>query len=555
MGGEPMILLHRYRLGRLVGVGGFARVYLATDLQLNRSVAIKVLNPDLLHANQSGDFRRRFKDEAQAVAALDHPNILGIFDNGETADTVFLVMPFVEGGSLADRLRAAGRLTPQQAATYITQAAAALDHAHRRGLIHRDIKPQNMLLRAEDDRLLLADFGIAKLLREASSAQSRSAIVGTLAYMAPEQFQGQTSPAVDVYALGCLLFQLLTGEVPYAGATEQIMYGHMMAPIPSIVERSGGGIAPAVQEVIERTLAKDPRQRYLSTGDLARAFAAALQAETQRVAPIQQMPSLLAPGPMPSSRGLWWFLGATGAVLVTLLLIIALLIRSQQSPTPTATLAAARLPSSTVTSPITPTQTPIFALSPTSALAIAATSVPTVRPTNTLAPTATIQPTVTIPPIAAVPTLQGGKIYRDSQMRFSFSVPSSWIQIQAAGSEVAFQSPAPSGTIPATINVVLEKLPSNTVTLEEYDQAGEANLRQTFSDYRLISSTKVTFAGRPAYMRVYTATIAGRVLQLQQVYTVDGDVAYLMTGGSPVESFGQNASTFDQIIATFVIGR
>ena len=410
-------------------------------------------------------------------------------------------------------------------------------------------------VRAERLRWAAAGVRSAKLLREASSAQSRSAIVGTLAYMAPEQFQGQTSPAVDVYALGCLLFQLLTGEVPYAGATEQIMYGHMMAPIPSIVERSGGGIAPAVQEVIERALAKDPRQRYLSTGDLARAFAAALQAETQRVAPIQQMPSLLAPGPMPSSRGLWWFLGATGAVLVTLLLIIALLIRSQQSPTPTATLAAARLPSSTVTSPITPTQTPIFALSPTSALAIAATSVPTVRPTNTLAPTATIQPTVTIPPIAAVPTLQGGKIYRDSQMRFSFSVPSSWIQIQAAGSEVAFQSPAPSGTIPATINVVLEKLPSNTVTLEEYDQAGEANLRQTFSDYRLISSTKVTFAGRPAYMRVYTATIAGRVLQLQQVYTVDGDVAYLMTGGSPVESFGQNASTFDQIIATFVIGR
>jgi hypothetical protein len=134
-------------------------------------------------------------------------------------------------------------------------------------------------------------------------------------------------------------------------------------------------------------------------------------------------------------------------------------------------------------------------------------------------------------------------------------IPENWTQVQAAGAEVAFQAPAPSGTIPATVNVVLEKLPSASVTLDEYDQAGEANLKQQFPDYKAVSLTKVSVDGKPAYKRVYTATIAGRLLQLQQVYLIERDVAYLITCGAPQESFATSMAIFDQISGTFKTGR
>ncbi|MFN8513510.1 MAG: protein kinase [Chloroflexia bacterium] len=276
MSAEGTILNGRYRLDRTAGRGGFARVYLATDLTLQRQIAVKVLDSDLVGRSPDQDFRGRFKREAQAIAALDHPNILAVHDYGESGDLIYLVMPFIEGGSLDDRLKKEGRLSPRQAATFIKQAAAALDYAHARGIVHRDIKPQNMLLRAEDDRLLLADFGIAKLLRENSSGTTRSMLMGTLSYMAPEQFQGQISPATDVYALGCMAFQMLTGALPYTGTTEQVIYSHLMAPIPNILQRGGAHLPPALQAVFERSLAKQPTARYRSAGELAQAFEQAI---------------------------------------------------------------------------------------------------------------------------------------------------------------------------------------------------------------------------------------------------------------------------------------
>ena len=167
-------------------------------------------------------------------------------------------------------------------------------------------------------------------------------------------------------------------------------------------------------------------------------------------------------------------------------------------------------------------------------------------------PTRAASPSVAGTPL---PTLSSGQNYRDPQVRFSFMIPANWTQVQAAGAEVAFQAPAPAGTIPATVNIVLEKLPSATVTLDEYDQAGETNLKQQFPDYKAVSLTKVTVDGKPAYKRVYTATIAGRVLQLQQVYLIERDVAYLITCGAPQETFAANMPVFDQISGTFKIGR
>ena len=302
MSAEGTVLNGRYRLDRAVGRGGFARVYLATDLTLQRQVAVKVLDADLLNRAPEQDFRGRFKREAQAIAALDHPNILAVHDYGEAGDTIYLVMPYVEGGSLDDRLKKAGRFTPQQAAIFLKQAAAALDYAHGRGIVHRDIKPQNMLLRAEDDRLLLADFGIAKLLRENTAGTSRSVLMGTLSYMAPEQFQGQISPATDVYALGCMAFQMLPGALPYPGPTEQVIYSHLMAPIPSILERGGAHLPPSLQAVFERALAKQPTARYQTAGELAQAFERAITAmgvlATQQITiipPTPVSPTVLPP--------------------------------------------------------------------------------------------------------------------------------------------------------------------------------------------------------------------------------------------------------------------
>jgi serine/threonine-protein kinase len=267
---ENSVLNARYRLDQKIGQGGFAAVYLGTDLLLERRVAIKVLNPAL---TEDASFLERFFKEAKAIAGFDHPNILTVFDYGQTDGTAFLVMPYVEGGTLHERLRREKKLTLAQTGKYLQQVAAALDYAHRRSVVHRDIKPQNMLLRAEDDRLLLADFGIAKVLSSAS-AQSYTGAMGTLSYMSPEQLGGNVGRSTDIYALGCVLFQMLTGQLPYTGPTEQVVMGHLIAPVPSIIERSQGQVPPAVQEVIERALAKKPEERYSSAGDLAKAFQA-----------------------------------------------------------------------------------------------------------------------------------------------------------------------------------------------------------------------------------------------------------------------------------------
>ncbi len=265
---ENSVLNTRYRLDKKIGQGGFAQVFLATDQLLKRRVAIKVLDSNL---TEDETFLARFEQEAQSIASLEHPNILGIYDYGQAEGTAYLVMPFIEGGTLYDRLRREKKLSLSQAGLYLQQAAMALDYAHRRNIVHRDIKPQNMLLRSEDDRLLLADFGIAKVLSSAS-AQSRTGILGTLSYMSPEQLEGNVGISTDIYALGCVLFLMLTGQLPYVGPTEQVMMGHIMRPIPSIVERSQGQLPTALQEIIEKVLAKKPEQRYSSAGAVAKAF-------------------------------------------------------------------------------------------------------------------------------------------------------------------------------------------------------------------------------------------------------------------------------------------
>jgi hypothetical protein len=246
---------------------------------------------------------------------------------------------------------------------------------------------------------------------------------------------------------------------------------------------------------------------------------------------------------------------------IVVLLALGLLLTACSTGTPTATTEVVATTAAVTTASTAPSASAAPASSaPASATRSGAAPVPTVAPTATVnvRATASAASTRTASPAAAgtpLPVLGAGQPYNDPQGRFSFMIPNNWTQVQAAGAEIAFQSPAPAGTIPATINIVLEKLPSATVTLDEYDQAGEANLKQQFPDYKSVSLTKVTIDGKPAYKRVYTATIAGRVLQLQQVYLIERDVAYVISCGAPQESFASNATTFDQISGTFKIGQ
>lgn len=254
----------RYQIRGELGRGGMAVVYRAYDPEAEREVAVKVLPRELLH---DPAFRARFRREVEAVAALEHPAIVPLYDSGEHEGQPYMVMRLMTGGSLADRLRR-GPLPLVQAARIIGQLAPALDAAHAAGLIHRDVKPDNVLF-DQTDQPYLADFGVVSVM-QASTRLTRSVIIGTPDYMAPELSRpGGLSPLVDVYALGVMLFEMLTGRPPYyADAPLGTLVAHVTEPIPDVRARRPW-LPTATQMVMERALAKDPRARYQSAGELA----------------------------------------------------------------------------------------------------------------------------------------------------------------------------------------------------------------------------------------------------------------------------------------------
>ena len=267
--------LGSYELVRRLGEGGMAQVYLARDVRLGREVAVKVL--DVRLAERPG-FRERFLREARVAAALDHPNIVPLYDFGDTEHLLYLVMPYVSGGNLQDVLRRAP-LSSGEVVTYGSQMTDALDYAHKRGVVHRDVKPANMLLHA-DGRLMLTDFGLAKIL----GPNSRPAVprghpdAGTPEYMAPEQIEGRTDERSDIYALGVVLYLLLTGHLPFTGSTSAaVMEGHLYR-LPEDPRTLNPAITPAIQAVVARALAKHSEDRYQSAGELGAALLSALVA-------------------------------------------------------------------------------------------------------------------------------------------------------------------------------------------------------------------------------------------------------------------------------------
>ncbi len=265
--------LGQFRIVERIGVGGMATVFKAYQPNLDRYVAIKVL--PAYHARDPV-FVKRFVQEARAVAKLIHPNILQIHDFGDQDNITYIVMEYVEGGTLKDRLKRP--LSVPEAIDYMIQAAEGLDCAHRNGIIHRDVKPANMLLR-KDGYLLLSDFGIAKILEGTTNLTRVGTGIGTPQYMSPEQGTGQAvDRRSDIYSLGIVLFHCLAGRVPFSADNPlTITVKHLNEPLPVEMLRAAGVPAP-IEQVVVRMTAKAAQDRYQTTDELINALTSALAA-------------------------------------------------------------------------------------------------------------------------------------------------------------------------------------------------------------------------------------------------------------------------------------
>ena len=262
-----------YRIEERIGRGGMGVVYRAEHLNLRRRAAIKIIAPDLA---ESEGFRERFTREARIAAALQHPNIVTVYDAGEVDGLLYLAMQYIEGDDLAGMLRDEGRLRPYRAVDVCRQVAAALDAAHAMGLIHRDVKPANVLI--EGRTAFLTDFGLTKRLEGTRTQLTRAGdVVGTIHYVAPEQIEGtQVSARSDVYALGCLLYHCLAGQVPFARDTDvAVIYAHLSEE-PAKLSSLRPELPEGLDAVIAKALDKSPDRRFPSCGDMISAARAVL---------------------------------------------------------------------------------------------------------------------------------------------------------------------------------------------------------------------------------------------------------------------------------------
>ncbi|HEY7359150.1 MAG TPA: protein kinase [Ktedonobacterales bacterium] len=311
--------LGNYRLVRLLGRGGFAEVYLGEHVTLSTQVAIKVL-----HAQLTSTDIERFNAEASTIARLSHPHIVRLLEFAADEGTPFLVLDYAPGGTLRERHPRGTPLPVQTILPYIQQACDALHYAHEEKLIHRDVKPENLLLSA-DGQVLLSDFGIATVAQNSHSQDTQEAL-GTITYMAPEQIQGKPRPASDLYALGVIVYEWLTGEPPFSGSFSEIASQHLFAPPPLMRERVPT-LSQALEYVVSIALAKDPKARFANVQALANALWEASQEKTALLfANTQVIPPALAnepPGPetpktpvaSASSSADWQMTGSTAPEL------------------------------------------------------------------------------------------------------------------------------------------------------------------------------------------------------------------------------------------------
>jgi eukaryotic-like serine/threonine-protein kinase len=363
------LLPPRYQNPHLIGRGGMGDIYRATDSVLGREVAIKILAE---RYSQDQSVRQRFKREALAAARLSgEPNIVTIFDVGEHHERPYIVMEYLPGGSLDEVLREGGAQQPQQVFAWLEQAGRALDTAHERGVVHRDVKPGNLMLDRERN-VYVADFGIASAAGMDSLTMTGT-VLGTAGYLSPEQAQGERARAAsDRYALAIVAFELLTGSRPFAADSPTAeAAAHVNAPVPSVSARTG--LPRELDAVFERALAKDPARRFETCGAFVAALRDALAAaagETRRLAPVSQPPTVATrtSPPPPVARNLWpLLLGLLAAGAVAGIGLAWLLTRgNDNSPAPTRVITHVRTVTtqgqvSTVQQPTTVTTAPTTA--------------------------------------------------------------------------------------------------------------------------------------------------------------------------------------------------
>jgi len=264
---EPRLLNNRYQLLGQLGKGGMAVIYQARDLMLERTVAIKLLREDYSRAPA---FQQRFRQEAKAAANLSHPNIVTVHDFGLDHGQLFIVMEYVPGSDLKTLIRQRGRFTPEAGLPLIIQACAGLGYAHRAGLVHCDVKPQNMLI-SPDGRLKVTDFGIARALASIHPDEQTDLVWGSPQYFSPEQAAGGApSPASDVYSLGVVMYEMLTGSLPFQAPTAaELARLHMEIP-PTPLTEMVPELSPTLEKILNKVLSKEPSQRYRTADQLGR---------------------------------------------------------------------------------------------------------------------------------------------------------------------------------------------------------------------------------------------------------------------------------------------
>ncbi len=422
---QGTLLNERYRIDRLIGEGGMARVYLGRDLVLDREVAIKILR-DQYAADEN--FLKRFAREGQIAAGMTHPNIVSIYDVGHDGPNHFLVMEFVRGPNLKELIHRQGPFSIEGAVFIISQVASALDYAHQRGLVHRDIKPQNILV-DRDGNAKVADFGIAKGPRDQNLTETGTGM-GTVHYVSPEQARGgEIGPSSDLYSTGVVLFEMLTKELPFDADTPVGVAMQQVSAEPPRPSSINPNIPPQIDQIVLKALAKDPASRYSSGAALEQAlrywndpqFAPSTTAANPTLNPAargtasspsqrsrpqpsrkrRQTRRTTPPPPPPQSAGVGcgsWLIG-----ILLLIVIVGTIIgllqygpelfegANQEDPTATPTEELALEP--TATTDFEPTATP--------------TEPPTVTPapTETPLPTETPEPTATVPETFPTPSL------------------------------------------------------------------------------------------------------------------------------------------------------
>jgi serine/threonine protein kinase len=378
--------LGNYQIVEELGRGGMAVVYRAYQPSLNRYVAIKVLPPQLAFDRQ---FVERFLREARAAAGLSHPNIVVVHDVGEQDGLYYIVMEYLAGRTLKEVIEQVGRLPLGRVAHILEQVAGALDYAHQRGFIHRDVKPANIFV-GENDRVTLTDFGIAKAASEAEQLTRTGMLVGTPEYMSPEQAEGGTvDHRTDLYALGIVLYQMLTGQVPFKGNTpHSTLYAVVNQPPPP-PRQINPALPPAVEAVVLKAVAKRPDQRFQRGAEMAGALKAAVAGRTPPVQPPHRE------APVRRGSPLVWIVAALAAALVLVVVGLALLLGGgggQGTPTPTFTQVILWQTPPTAVVEILPTSTPAMTTA-----APGGTQAPPPGPTDTPPPADTSRPPTDTP--------------------------------------------------------------------------------------------------------------------------------------------------------------